>query len=171
MSASGYFEHWRRKDADKPSRPGATTSASAMKPCWFTSRPSARRSSRNTAGQRCGNSCSREGIRVGKERVRKADATPRHQGQGQEKVCRHHRQQARVAHCAESVGTRLLASGAERSVQQRQYCSHEFQKALAGYEMKSSMSRKGHCWDTQSNITLSVAVGLTRAGIGFMPSR
>ena len=28
-----------------------------------------------------------------------------------------------------------------------QYCSHEFQGALAGYEMKSSMSRKGNCWD------------------------
>ena len=28
-----------------------------------------------------------------------------------------------------------------------QYCSHEFQAALAGYEMKSSMSRKGNCWD------------------------
>ena len=28
-----------------------------------------------------------------------------------------------------------------------QYCSHEFQTALAGYEMKSSMSRKGDCWD------------------------
>ena len=28
-----------------------------------------------------------------------------------------------------------------------QYCSHGFQKALAGYEMKSSMSRKGDCWD------------------------
>jgi transposase InsO family protein len=28
-----------------------------------------------------------------------------------------------------------------------QYCSHEFKDALAGYEMKSSMSRKGNCWD------------------------
>ena len=28
-----------------------------------------------------------------------------------------------------------------------QYCGHEFQAALAGYEMKSSMSRKGDCWD------------------------
>ena len=28
-----------------------------------------------------------------------------------------------------------------------QYCSHEFQGALADYEMKSSMSRKGNCWD------------------------
>ena len=28
-----------------------------------------------------------------------------------------------------------------------QYCSHEFQSELKGYEMKSSMSRKGNCWD------------------------
>ena len=28
-----------------------------------------------------------------------------------------------------------------------QYCSHEFQGALTEYEMKSSMSRKGNCWD------------------------
>lgn len=28
-----------------------------------------------------------------------------------------------------------------------QYCSHEFQKALTGYGMRSSMSRRGDCWD------------------------
>jgi putative transposase len=28
-----------------------------------------------------------------------------------------------------------------------QYCSHEFQDALTGYSMRSSMSRKGDCWD------------------------
>ena len=28
-----------------------------------------------------------------------------------------------------------------------QYCSHEFQDALSGWEMRSSMSRKGNCWD------------------------
>lgn len=28
-----------------------------------------------------------------------------------------------------------------------QYCSHEFQDALKDYEMKSSMSRQGNCWD------------------------
>ncbi len=27
------------------------------------------------------------------------------------------------------------------------YCSNDFQKALKGYKMKSSMSRKGDCWD------------------------
>ena len=28
-----------------------------------------------------------------------------------------------------------------------QYCSGEFQNALKGYRMRSSMSRKGDCWD------------------------
>jgi transposase InsO family protein len=28
-----------------------------------------------------------------------------------------------------------------------QYCSHEFQNTLKGWEMRSSMSRKGNCWD------------------------
>ena len=28
-----------------------------------------------------------------------------------------------------------------------QYCSHEFQDALRGYGMRTSMSRKGNCWD------------------------
>jgi transposase InsO family protein len=28
-----------------------------------------------------------------------------------------------------------------------QYCSDDFQKALTGYAMRSSMSRKGDCWD------------------------
>lgn len=29
-----------------------------------------------------------------------------------------------------------------------QYCDHGFQDTLKGYKMKSSMSRKGNCWDT-----------------------
>ena len=28
-----------------------------------------------------------------------------------------------------------------------QYCSHEFQTALAKWKVRSSMSRKGNCWD------------------------
>jgi putative transposase len=28
-----------------------------------------------------------------------------------------------------------------------QYCGHEFQGMLAGHKMRSSMSRKGNCWD------------------------
>ena len=52
-----------------------------------------------------------------------------------------------------------------------QYCSHEFQDALRIWEIRSSMSRKGNCWDTQSTIGPSAAFCLTRAGIGEMPLR
>ena len=52
-----------------------------------------------------------------------------------------------------------------------QYCSASFQAALESYGMKSSMCRKGNCWDTQSTIGPSAASGLTRAGIGVMPLR
>jgi putative transposase len=52
-----------------------------------------------------------------------------------------------------------------------QYCSGDFQDLLTSYGMRSSMSRKGNCWDTQSTIGPSAASGLTRAGIGVMPLR
>ena len=37
-----------------------------------------------------------------------------------------------------------------------QYCSRDFQKLLKNYGMKSSMSRKGDCWDTQFIIPMNV---------------
>jgi len=37
-----------------------------------------------------------------------------------------------------------------------QYCSHEFQSELKKFEMKSSMSRKGNCWDTPPLIACGV---------------
>jgi transposase InsO family protein len=57
------------------------------------------------------------------------------------------------------------------SDRESQYCRHQFQNTFKGCDMRSSMSRKGNCWDTQSNITMSAAFGLTRAGIGVMPLR
>jgi transposase InsO family protein len=47
-----------------------------------------------------------------------------------------------------------------------QYCSHDFQDLLKGYGMRSSMSRRGNCWDTQSKIASECRTDLTRAGIG-----
>jgi transposase InsO family protein len=47
-----------------------------------------------------------------------------------------------------------------------QYCSHDFQDLLKGYGMRSSMSRRGNCWDTQSKIASERRTDLTRAGIG-----
>jgi len=42
-----------------------------------------------------------------------------------------------------------------------QYCSHDFQAALKGYGMRSSMSRKGNCWDNAPTESLwgSLKVG------------
>jgi transposase InsO family protein len=42
-----------------------------------------------------------------------------------------------------------------------QYCSHEFQAVLTGYGMRSSMSRKGNCWDNAPTESLwgSLKVG------------
>ena len=42
-----------------------------------------------------------------------------------------------------------------------QYCSHEFQAVLSGYGMRSSMSRKGNCWDNAPTESLwgSLKVG------------
>ncbi len=42
-----------------------------------------------------------------------------------------------------------------------QYCSHAFQQALNDYKMKSSMSRKGNCWDNAPTESLwgSLKVG------------
>ena len=52
-----------------------------------------------------------------------------------------------------------------------QYASAEHQALLTKCGLIGSMSRKGTCWDTQSNISMSAAFGLTRAGIGVMPLR
>ena len=52
-----------------------------------------------------------------------------------------------------------------------QYASAEYQALPKKHGLIGSMSRKGNCWDTQSNISLSAAFSLTRAGTGDMPLR
>ncbi len=52
-----------------------------------------------------------------------------------------------------------------------QYCSALFQDALKAYGMRSSMSRRADCWDTQSRIASERQTDLTRAGIGKLPLR
>jgi putative transposase len=48
-----------------------------------------------------------------------------------------------------------------RLVEFTQYCSADFQKALSEYVMRSSMSRKGNCWDNAPTESLwgSLKVG------------
>ena len=47
-----------------------------------------------------------------------------------------------------------------------QYASGAYTELLQEHGIKASMSRKGNCWDTQSNILLERRLDLTRAGIG-----
>jgi transposase InsO family protein len=47
-----------------------------------------------------------------------------------------------------------------------QYASGCYTELLAEHGIKASMSRKGNCWDTQSNIPFERRPGLTLAGIG-----
>jgi putative transposase len=47
-----------------------------------------------------------------------------------------------------------------------QYAAEAYRQSLAAANIVPSMSRKGNCWDTQSNILLERRLDLTRAGIG-----
>jgi len=57
------------------------------------------------------------------------------------------------------------------SDRETQYARAQHQRLLKKFGLVASMSRKGNCWDTQSNISSSAVFGLTRAGTGVMPLR
>jgi putative transposase len=54
-----------------------------------------------------------------------------------------------------------------------QYCSHEFQKLLKRHGIRSSMSKKGDCWDTQSvmRIRYTLRTPLITGGLIYGLSR
>lgn len=53
-----------------------------------------------------------------------------------------------------------------------QYCSHEFQPILQDYGMKSSMSRKGNCWDNAPTESLWGSLKVARMhGVRFETRR
>lgn len=53
-----------------------------------------------------------------------------------------------------------------------QYCSHEFQAIVQGYGMKSSMSRKGNCWDNAPTESLWGSLKVARLhGVRFETRR
>lgn len=53
-----------------------------------------------------------------------------------------------------------------------QYCNHEFQAALGGYGMRSSMSRKGNCWDNAPTESLWGSLKMARLhGVRFETRR
>jgi putative transposase len=209
VSASGYFEHWRRKGTKKPSEPGANKR-------WSDEALLAHiRAIHAQVKQEYGwpkmwKELLARGIRVGKERVRKLMQRHGIKARGKRKfvVTTDSRHDLPIApnllardfspkapnqvwssdityiatdegwlyltgvidlfsrsvvgwclseHMQASVVTDALRMAWFRrrpepglifhSDRGSQYCGHEFQNALKGYAMKSSMSRKGNCWD------------------------
>ena len=209
VNASGYFKHCRRKDAGKPSRPGANKRISDEALLVHIKAIHAEVKQEYGWPKMCKELLAR-GIRVGKERVRKLMQRHGIKARGKRKFVvttdskhdlpiapnllqRNFSPQAPnqvwssdITYIATDEGrlhltavldlfSRQVVSWSVRPHMQTnavtdalrmawfrrrparglifhsdrgsQYCSHEFQTALAGYEMKSSMSRKGDCWD------------------------
>ncbi len=209
VSASGYFEHWRRKDADKSSRPGANKRISDE--ALLVHIKAIHAEVKEEYGwPKMWKELLARGIRVGKERVRKLMQRHGIKARGKKKfvVTTDSKHDLPIAdnllqrdfapeapnqvwtsdityiatdegwlyltafidlfsrqvvgwslreHMQASVVTDALRMAWFRrrpapglivhSDRGSQYCSHEFQKVLKDYGMKSSMSRKGDCWD------------------------
>lgn len=209
VSASGYFEHWRRKDADKPSRAGGSARISNEALLVHIRAVHAQ-----VKGEYGWPKMHRElvarGIRVGKERVRRLMQQHGIKAKGKKKfvVTTDSKHDLPIApnllardfaakapnqvwttdityiptdegwlylvvfldlysravvgwsmkeHMQANLVTDALRMAYFRrrppaglivhSDRGSQYCGQEFQGALKKYKMRSSMSRKGDCWD------------------------
>ena len=210
VSASGYFEHWRNKDVDKPSKPGANKRISSEALLVHIKAIHAE-VKQEYGWPKMWKELLARGIRVGKERVRKMMQRHGIKARGKKKfvVTTDSRHNLPIApnllnrdftaqapntvwtsdityiatdegwlyltavidlfsrqvvgwsmkeHMQTSLVTDALRMAWFRrrpapglifhSDRGSQYCSHDFQNELKGFEMKSSMSRKGDCWDT-----------------------
>lgn len=209
VSASGYFEHWRRKDAAKPSGPGANKRISDEALLVHIKAIHAE-VKQEYGWPKMWKELLARGIRVGKERVRKLMQRHGIKARGKRKFVvttdskhdlpiapnvlardfsptapnqtwtsdityiatdegwlyltavldlfsrqvvgwsmRPHMQTSAVTDALRMAWFRRRPSPGLifHSDRGSQYCGHELQKALQAYEMKSSMSRKGDCWD------------------------
>jgi transposase InsO family protein len=209
VSASGYFEHWRRRANKKPSKPGAGTRFSD-EALLVDIKAIAAEMKDEYGWPRIYKELVYRGIRVGKERVRLLMKAHGIRARGKKKfvVTTDSKHNLPIApnlldrqftpeapnqvwtsdityietdegwlyltgvidlfsrqvvgwclsdHMQASVVTDALRMAWFRrqpapglifhSDRGSQYCSHEFQSELKGYAMRSSMSRKGNCWD------------------------
>lgn len=209
VSASGYFEHWRRKDADKPSRPGANKRIS-NEALLVHIRAIHAEVKGEYGWPKMWKELLARGIRVGKLRVQKLMQQNNIKAKGKRKFVvttdskhdlpiapnllernftaqkpnqvwttdityiatdegwlylvvmldlysrqvvgwslQEHMQASlvidalRMAYFRRRPAPGLIVHSDRGS----QYCGHDFQNALKGYKMLSSMSRKGDCWD------------------------
>ena len=209
VSVSGYFEHWRRKDTSKPSRPGANRRISD-EALLVHIRAIHAEVKQEYGWPKMWKELVARGMRVGKERVRKLMQRHGIKARGKKKfvvttdskhdmpiaanlLARNFTPEAPnqvwtsdITYIATDEGWLYLAAVIDLFSRQvvgwsmqshmqaslvtdalrmawfrrspepglifhsdrgSQYCGHEFQSALTGYGMKSSMSGKGNCWD------------------------
>ena len=209
VSASGYFEHWRRKDADKPSRAGVNKRITGEALLVHIKAIHAE-VKQEYGWPKVWKELLARAIRVGKERVRRLMQRHGIKARGKRKfvvttdskdnlpIARNLLQRnftpaapnqtwsSDITYIATDVGwlyltavidlfSRQVVDWSMRAHMQTsavtdalrmawfrrrpapglilhsdrgsQYCSHEFQKVLQGYERQSSMSRKGDCWN------------------------
>ena len=209
VSASGYFEHWRRKDADKPSRPGVNKRISDEALLVYIKAIHAE-VKQEYGWPRMWKELVARGFRVGKERVTKLMRLHGIKARGKRKfvnttdskhdlpiapnlldrrftapapnrVCT-----SEITYIATDEGWLYLTAVIDLFSRQvvgwcmsehmqasvvvdalrmawfrrrpepglifhsdrgSQYCGDDFQETLKGYKMRSSMSRRGDCWD------------------------
>ena len=209
VSASGYFEHWRKKDADKRSRPVANKRVS-NEALLVHIKVIHAEFKEEYGWPKMWKELLARGIRVGKERVRKMMQRHGIKARGKRKFVvttdskhdlpiapnllqrnftatepntvwtsdityiatdegwlyltavidlfsrqvvgwsmREHMQASMVADALRMAWFRRrpMPGLIFHSDRGSQYCSRDFQDALKDYQMKSSMSRKGDCWD------------------------
>ncbi len=209
VSASGYFEHWRRKAADKPSRAGANKRITGEALLVYIKAIHAEVKQEYGWPRMCKELVAR-GIRVGKERVRKLMQRHGIKARGKRKFVNTTDSKHDLPIAPNLLERRFTVSAPNRvwtsdityiatdegwlfltavidlfsrqvvgwcmsehmqasvvvdalrmawfrrrpepglifhSDRGSQYCGHDFQQALKGYKMRSSMSRKGDCWD------------------------
>jgi transposase InsO family protein len=209
VSASGYFEHWRRRDADKPSKPGANKRLSDE--VLLVHIKAIHAEVKGEYGwPRMFKELVARGLRVGKDRVQRLMQRHGIRAKGKRKFVvttdskhdlpiapnllqrnftpeapnqvwtsdityiatdegwlylagvldlfsrqvvgwsmREHMKASMVADALRMAWFRRRPAPGLifHSDRGSQYCSHELQSALTGCEMRSSMSRKGDCWD------------------------
>lgn len=209
VSASGYFEHWRRKSADKPIQPGASQRI-ADAALLVHIRVIHAEVKAEYGWPRMWKELQARGIRVGKKRVQRLMQRHGIQARGKKKfvvttdsrhdlpiadnlLARNFTPEAPdrvwtsdITYIATDEGWLYLtavldlfsrqvvgwsmrdhmqSSGVTDALRMAwfrrrpepglifhsdrgsQYCSHAFQDVLKSYAMKSSMSRRGNCWD------------------------
>lgn len=209
VSASGYFEHWRRKSADKPIQPGSSQRI-ADAALLVHIRVIHAEVKAEYGWPRMWKELQARGIRVGKKRVQRLMQRHGIQARGKKKfvvttdsrhdlpiadnlLARNFTPEAPdqvwtsdITYIATDEGWLYLtavldlfsrqvvgwsmtdhmqASGVTDALRMAwfrrrpepglifhsdrgsQYCSQMFQGVLTGYAMKSSMSRRGNCWD------------------------